>query len=242
MKVVAFTPLHGYGKEYLWYAVNSVRRFVDLHYILYTPTPSYGHRTTLPCPDTEEQLRACVDMFDHVIWHRGRWNNETEHRAAVLELLEDDVELLLPVDADEVWSPNYLQHVLQSVYAAEAAREWRVYGFQHLWRSFSWRCTDAMAPVRVIDLRVPHGTQYVTGRVFHFGYAQSVEVMRYKWSCHGHKNELREGWLRRFEMWRPGDVDVHPTCEGIWDPRCVSPIDMPTFMQHHPYYLEEKIR
>jgi hypothetical protein len=241
MKVVAYTPLH-YGKEYLWYAVHSVRQFVDLHYVLYTPTPSYGHTSNLVCPDTEAELKACIDQYDHVIWHRGQWNNETEHRGTILELVEEDVELILPVDADEVWGQRELGHVLESVYAAEAARDWRVCGFQHLWRSFYWRCEDAMAPVRVIDLRVPRGTQYVTGKVFHFGYAQSVETMRYKWSIHGHQNELRVGWLRdKFERWVPGIDDVHPTCSGIWNPSFVSPADMPKFMRNHPYYLLERI-
>jgi hypothetical protein len=242
ISTVAYTPLH-YGKEYLRWAVASVAPVVGRHIILYTPKPSYGHGTALPCPDTEEELRACVAEFDHVEWHAGEWGNESAHRGAVAQFLRPSDEILLPVDADEVWDLRALQHVIEFVWNARAAREWRVHGFLHHYRSFWYVCTDAMSPTRVIDLRVEGEVKYVTGKVHHFGYAQSVEMVRYKWSCHGHKNELRQdcNWLEdKYINCNPRRDDVHPTCVGIWNPRYIS-CRWPAILYDHPYAYEEVI-
>lgn len=240
MKIAAYTPLL-YGKEYLRWAVQSVVDFVDRHIILYTAGPSYGHGTFLQCPDTEEELRACIEKFDHVEWHTGIWFTESQHRGAVHQYLKDE-DILLPVDADEVWHPVALMACLKTVADYNSHREWRLNGMVHLWRSFNWACTDQMAPVRLVDLRHPGGHSYIHGRLYHFGYAQSVETTRYKWAIHGHKPELRENWLKdKFIGWEPGMEDVHPTCVNVWNPKPLKKEYMPLFLRFHPNYNLEVI-
>jgi len=251
MNIVAYTPLL-YGKAYLRWAVAAVAPVVGRHIILYTPRPSYGHGTTLPCPDSEEELRACVAEFDHVEWCTGEWHTESEHRGAVMPLLRQNDEILLPVDADEVWGAD-LEAVLGLVYNGSIAivdgkvkkwrdrvREWRICDFIHHWRSFGWVCRDSMAPTRVIDLRPGRtGVEYISGHVHHFGYAQPVETMRYKWSCHGHQNELRQdcNWLEdKYVSWHPGIGDVHPTCVDIWNPGPFARTGLPAVLSNHPYF------
>ena len=114
MKVVAYTPLH-YGKEYLKWAVQSVADFVDRHIILYAPQPSYGHGTDLICPDTEEQLRECVREFPHVEWRRVAAHNESQHRGEIHRYLEANDDILLAIDADEVWNPWDLERCLEAL-------------------------------------------------------------------------------------------------------------------------------
>lgn len=235
MKVVAYTPLY-YGKEYLKYAVQSVADFVDRHIILYTPRPSYGHGTDLICPDTEEQLRECVREFPHIEWHSGVYHNEGQHRGAIQGYLSGE-DILLPIDADEVWHPVALDACIRTVYNYNHPREWRVTGMVHLWRSFNWACTDQMAPVRLVDLRHSGGENHIHCRIYHFGYAQSIETARYKWAIHGHKSELRTNWLEeKFINWEPGIEDVHPTCKGVWSPKPFRKEHMPLFLRFHPYY------
>lgn len=242
MKVVAYTPLL-YGKKYLQYAIASVADFVDRHIILYTPEPSYGHGTDLSCPDTEEQLRECVSEFQHVKWmHAPGARSETEHRGAVMGCLDGTEDILLPVDADEVWHPVSLDACLRTVYTYNSMREWRVTGMVHLWKSFNWACTDQMAPVRLVDLRHDKGENHIHCRIYHFGYAQDLYTTRYKWAIHGHKPELRPNWFEeKFVNWQPGDEDVHPTCEGVWNPKPFDKKFMPLFMKFHPYYDLEVI-
>jgi hypothetical protein len=235
MKVVAYTPLH-YGKAYLRWAIESVRPFVDKHVILYTPQPSYGHASTQTCPDSFWELHEIVAAFDHTEWHAGNWTNESDHRNAVFEHLRG-YDLLLPVDADEVIDPRDLQLSLEMVYNTNCARNWLNHGFIHMWRSFHWSCTDAMSPVRMIDLRHDDGTDSFRCKTFHFGYAQPIRLMDYKWSCHGHIAELKPGWLqRKYINWRPGIDDVHPTCDDIWNPRIFDQLTMPEVLWNHPYW------
>tara|TARA_Y100000310_G_scaffold130328_2_gene129519 strand:+ start:3151 stop:3876 length:726 start_codon:yes stop_codon:yes gene_type:complete len=240
MRVVAYTALH-YGKEYLRYAIASVANIVERHYILYSPRPSFGHGTRLQCPDTREELIACTKPFGHTIWIDGEWESEGRHRNALWEHLNGN-ELVVVVDADEVWAENALRAVVALIKRQGTERNVGIYGFTHLWRSFHWCCRDPLAPIRLINLsRSSNGTQWTGGEVYHFGYAQSMETMRYKWAIHGHQPELREGWLDKYEHWKPGEGDIHPTNDKWWDPEPFYPIDLPRVMRDHPYYGKDLI-
>lgn len=237
MKIVAYTPLH-YGKEYLKWAVASTAPLVDRHIILYSPVPSYGTGTTLSCPDTEEELRDILAPFPHIEWHEGRWHSWIYHwRDANLYL--EDADILIAADADEIWDLPSMEESIKRVYDANKCRNWKCMGFRHFWRSFGWVCTDAMAPDRIHDLRHEGGYDYVGNRIYHFGYAESVETVRYKWAIHLHFNELRPGWFaEKFVNWKPGDKDVHPTCVGeeFWSPRPFDRYTLPELLYDHPYF------
>lgn len=242
MKVVAYTPLH-YGKEYLEYAVASTADLVDRHIILYSPVPSYGFQTDLPCPDTEEELRDCLSEFNHIEWHEGRWSNWQHHWAETNRHLHEDDDILIAADADEIWDLPSMEKAIKEVYDADKCRNWKCTGFLHFWRSFRWICTDEMAPDRILDLRHSGGYDFTSQRIYHFGYAESIETVRYKWTIHLHQMELRSpDWFEEtFVGWKPGDEDLHPTVEGIWNPRGFRKESLPLFMRFHPYYDLEVI-
>jgi hypothetical protein len=239
MKVAAYTALH-YGAEYLKFSVLSVSELVDRHIILYSPMPSYGHGTALPCPEWEEELRECVREFPHIEWRRVAAHSEGQHRGEIHRYLKDE-DILLPIDADEVWHPVALERCLKTVYDKKGAREYRLGGMTHFWRSFNWACTDQMMPVRLVDLRSTASHAAIYGQLYHFGYAQSIVITRYKWAIHGHKLELRPDWLEMFIDWKPGIKDVHPTCVGVWNPEPFKKESLPLFMRFHPYYNLEAI-
>jgi len=235
--IVGLTALH-YGKEYLYYAVKSVADVVDRHIILYTPTPSFGFQTDMVCPDTREELQACVSSFPHIEWIEGQWGNEWQHREAIGLYLDNRDEFLVTVDADEVWGEGALERCLEECTEYEN----RVAGFVHLWRSFDWACIDPLTPTRVINRRVERGGyKYPHATIFHFGYAVSVETMIYKWAIHGHKAELREGWMDRYIHWQKGQKDVHPANDNWWNPGHYDKEMMPEFMKGHPYWSLELI-
>lgn len=240
MKIIAYTPLL-YGKEYLKWAVQSVADQVQRHIILYSPKPSYGYGTDLPCPETEDELRECVGEFSHVEWYEVDAHNESQHRAQIWKHVRGE-DILLPIDADEVWHPVALQACLKTVYDTRRASEYRLGGMIHFWRSFSWSCQDQMMPVRFIDRRGNGSHEAIYGRLYHFGYAQSPEIVKYKWAIHGHFPEMRENWLEeKFVNWEPGIDDVHPTCKGVWNPRPFKKEKLPLFLRFHPHYEKEVI-
>jgi hypothetical protein len=237
MKVVAYYALH-YGKEWLYWSMRSIKDFVDDIVVVYSPTPSYGHGTEVACPDTSEQLKLLADRFDAhwVNIHRSHW--EGDHRDEAVHICEDmGADIILVVDHDELWEPDMLKKSLEFV-MSNSQRNYLVH-MQHYWRSVGWVCYDEALPVRFIkpggegNISVPR--EY--GNVHHFGYAQTVPIMAYKWLIHGHLAELRPNWFEHtFQTWKPGDVDVHPTNVDFWTPVRYDRTQIADLISDHPYY------
>lgn len=221
-------------------------------------------RTRLQCPDTEARLLLEARRFlgDHnkLHWHRvDGARTEGEHRDRLRSLVKTD--FVVHVDADEVWDTASL------INAIDRARAAGIYSlrarFLHFWRSFNWVCEDAAWPERIFNWRDDRLrlTMADGGRVdmtehlsiseqpipvLHFGYAQSEALTHYKWEVHGHQHELRPDWLeQKFLPWRPGIVDVHPTCVDFWSPK-PTPDELKPVLQRllgdHPYFGKELIR
>jgi hypothetical protein len=238
----AYYALH-YGKEYLAWSIRSIQDAVDEIFLFYSAKPSYGHSQGVRCPDTREELIAEAHRFANkpIHWVDGTWNGEGHHRdSALAHIAERGGHQVLVVDSDEVWPEGYAKAALDHATQANSSRIWLAQ-FVHFWRSFKWRVHDHFEPVRVIDLR--HGSgqaRLPTDRhVLHFGYAQREEIIRYKWTCHGHQNELRPDWLNKFCGWTPEVQDLHPVVIGLWDH--VHPIDetvqfeIESVLSDHPY-------
>lgn len=243
MKIVAYFVLH-YGAEYLAWSVRSVQECVDEFVFVYSPRPTFGHDTKLECPDTEEQLQKEAYRFlkKPAIWYRGTWARETDHRFKALELaVKQGADLILWVDADELWDPQTLSQALQTC-ARRPEKQIRV-RFVHFWRSFNWVCEDPMMPTRIINPN-GKGEWYLAPQdcpVLHFGYAQSPRTIQYKQDIHGHKGEWRLGWFeKKFLGWQPEMEDTHPTCDGgFWTPQPASiRLEQKTqqLLHDHPYF------
>lgn len=245
MKRAAYYALH-YGAEYLAWSIRSIQDVVDDIYIFYTPEPSYGFKSTLKCPETEAQLKTQAFKFAHkpIHWFRGRWHNEGEHRDHALETMRGyGVDTVLVVDADEIWEPAVADSCMRAAEASSVYR-WQA-RFYNFWRSFQWRVIDHFQSFRVVNL---HGEGDGTfdlatqpASILHFGYAQSLPVMRYKWTCHGHQRELRDGWIQRFEAWAPDTdmEDLHPCVNNLWDEahpvEAVVSRTLDVLLYDHPY-------
>jgi hypothetical protein len=236
MRIESYTVAH-YGADYIGYALSSVAPFVDRMHVVYTPRPSHGHATELPCPDAREALMAEVSHLPRVRWHEtDRFRDEGPQRDHALSLCEGD--LALVVDCDEVWDGAALEAFLR--FAWDGPQRDTLVRCRSPWRSFSWVCDDEMMPVRAIK-KDGRGSAGFDGHFWHFGYAIRSEVMRYKLAIHGHKQELRPGWYgEKWEPWPPGD-DLHPTCEGFWHPQPLDRDLLPPVMWRHPFWEMEPI-
>jgi hypothetical protein len=240
MKVVAYYALH-YGSEWLKWSIESVRNHVDDIIVVYAPGPSFGHGTKAVCPDTKEELMEICRPYD-VLWSnisKSHW--EGNHRdAAVSMCMEEGADIIMPVDHDELWDPVMLSKSLDFV-KSSPQKHYLVH-MQHYWRSVDYVCFDMAAPQRFIKPGAGSNiTSYIPsqyGNVHHYGYAQSVELMRYKWLIHGHLGELRPDWLDKiFIPWKPGMRDVHPTNEkNFWDPVPFDKLQLEHLIGDHPYY------
>lgn len=226
-----------YGREWLFHSMRSVRPYVDEIFVFYTPKPSFGHSTSLPCPETREELMEISKQFG-VKWFEGEYVREQQHRdSAVVVCDRAGADTILVVDADEVWDPDHLKGVLNYVDGSKV-KEWRV-NMRHFWRSLNWICDDPCMPVRVI---VPGGAgegylPVELGKVWHMGYAQSSRIIRYKMAIHGHANVIPPGWFKNvFLKWKPGVNDVHPTNEDFWHPKLFDKQEVESLVGDHPYY------
>ncbi|KKM19987.1 hypothetical protein LCGC14_1650070 [marine sediment metagenome] len=236
MKVSAFICLH-HGQDYLEYAIRSVVDIVDEVLVVYSPKPSHGQEGSRPCPESRERLYGIAKLAagGKLRWKEGDFASEGAHRDFGVSQTKGDIVLVL--DADEVWDKTALKEALEEVQHGEANHY--LVNPVHLWRSFKWICKDAMWPVRFIkkagNALVEH--RYLKQQYYHFGYARKPQDVHYKMSIHGHKNELRLGWFtKKFLVWSPGVGDVHPTCRDVWTPEAFDKSELPELMKEHPYY------
>ncbi len=244
-----------YGRDYINSALRSVLPFVEQAHIFYTPHPSHGFRSPVRPIETKDQIQEEVQQLNSskIIWHdqEGILYEGKQRDNAVEIVKEAGADIIIVVDVDEVWQASVLKRALQIVEAGDV-RNWRV-NFTHLWRSFNHCCRDEGWPDRFIDLRqdVPGGYGYIptdTGDIFHFGYAVTDKVMRYKWAIHGHRQELRVGWLDNEWQYKPPVENCHPTNstneegKGFWNTEPFDKEQLPEFMRSHLFWHLDKIK
>ncbi len=243
MKVIAYYILH-YGKEYLNYSMQSIYYHVDEIVILYTPFPSHGTQSALTNPDSKEDLQAQVfDPDNKVAWLDGEYRNETEHRNKAMQIIKErGGEIAFLVDYDEVHTEDLPE--LLNIAKSNETFQTKIW-MNHLWKGFDLICNDPHRQGRIFNLTVGNKNEVVinnpTPSVYHFGYAISDEVMKYKLSIHGHISEFRtyqgESWFNH--KWMSEDIkDVHPTCIDMWNPEKFDKNKLPDIMKAHPRWQE----
>jgi glycosyltransferase involved in cell wall biosynthesis len=242
MKVLSYYPIH-YGAEYLNASIRSIDPLVDKIIILYTPSPSYGHQTNIACPESEEELRAIAESSSSKIeWMNiGGSTNEGRHRGIAFAQ-SAGYDIMLPVDADEIWETASLERCIKETYDGSSWRR-NVSGFVNFWKSFNWACYDGFQPARVFNLNRDNLIEEtIQGTIYHFGYAQSDKIMNYKFEIHGHKSEIKPGWLENtYYGWEPGKTDLHPTC-GVWTEAVhFDKNTLPDVLKEHPNFNKEII-
>ena len=235
MKTVAFCALH-YGATFLEASIRSVIDAVDQYVIVYTPAGSHGTRTSLPNPDTREELMRIANRAagSKLAWYEGEFYAENQHRDTIFQVAPD-ADLIVVVDSDEVWKRDDLDTLISTATKGEA-RNYLAYEMA-FWRSFYRAMPDKLcAPVRAINTRVPSGDQHVDVFFAHFGYAQPTAYIEYKMSLHGHRADWRPEWFA--EKWQANaQTDLHPTNRDFWNARPVNPFDyVPEFMKWHPLF------
>jgi len=241
-----------YGAEWLRWSLRSVCKSVDNIYVFYTERPSFGHQTMLhkPIGESRDELMEICGAFDNVVWKDADryYDWEGQHRDAAMKYItEQGHDVIFVVDADEIWPKLLMDYIIMKLIMADPKDISRVYriGMQHFWRSLKWVCRDAACPTRVFTKNgLMTAEQYFSNNVFHMGYAQSPDLIRYKESIHGHKSEWRPNWFdTRFMNWEPGNIDVHPTCVNFWSPELYyDDGQLQAVVGDHPYWNLDIIR
>lgn len=250
-----------YGKEYLAWAVRALNEVVDQFLFLYTPTPSFGHSTNVPCPDTRDEMYREAHRWAQkpIRWVEGVYRNEGEHRDTAFPIAKElGAKQILVFDSDEVYDPEMAQQALK---VSEAYPEGIVrVRFIHFFRSFRWVCKDPCMPVRIFNIgadgRPKPGEHYLSPQlhpVFHAGYAIRFPLMRWKWLIHGHLNEMKPNWMvEKYFNFQPGvTTDVHP-CNGydpntkryFWQPEPTDPETLAVLgrqLHDHPLFSQDLI-
>ena len=233
-RVIAYTALH-YGADYLAYAVRSVIDHIDQYYVLYSPAPSHGHRggsVPIPKRESRDNIHAIAKQAagEKLIWVDGDWTHEGQQRDYIYHVAPD-ADVILVLDSDEIWHSRLIERVM---FAARFAKSDDVTRLRipiiHYWRSFS-RCVlhDPAFPERVIFPQVVNGQTQTLGASYpinHMGYAIRPDLMRYKLSIHGHKNEFPDidTWYQDTFL-ANAQVDCHPIGSEYWNPETVNPLD-----------------
>lgn len=231
-----------YGATYLREVVAACEPCVDRIIVMYTAVGSQGYRTNIPCPESEDELRACFDgVKDRLEWHKGEWGTEGAHRNAGQEIaVAQGADLVLQHDADEIWDGASLRRCIAEA-EASPIRNHGINGFVHYWRSFGWASTDVWCPIRIIKPSGNPGTMNFNGTVHHMSYAEPETIVDYKRNVSGHKREFRpEWWEHRFLA--NVKEDIHPTCRSWWNAKPVGPATLPPELLSHSNADLELIR
>ena len=235
--IAAYYALH-YGREWLKWSMRSIAEHVDEIHVFHVSTPSHGTQAKIPCPETAAELEEISKEFDAIWWNCPHFHWEGEHRDFAVNVLKArGADMILVVDADEIWPSGFLKYSLEV--AENAGRRINRVQMRHYWRSLKWVCDDLAAPVRIL---LPNSEDdrenYIgQGHVYHMGYAQTPEIVYYKQLIHGHKAEWRDNWFDdKFLGWYPGMEDVHPTNKDFWTPEMISLSVLEDLCGDHPYF------
>lgn len=227
-----------YGKDYLKYMIESVNDVSDKIVILYSSNATHNP-SALHCPDSKEELKEIAMAYPKVKWVNVVASSEGQHLSYAFRYA-DNYDVMIRSDYDEIWEPAMLEDAVRQTTQIKS-RYIGIDGFYHFWRSFSWCNTDGFRPLRLHNLRTTNIIKdiCIKSDIYHFGYAITESMMRYKWSCHGHHNEIRQGWMKKWTDWRPGAriESMHPVTDAYWHD--LQPFDkakFPEFMKSHPYY------
>lgn len=240
MNILAYIIAH-YGMPYFDACLASLSPQVDKIIVLYTPSPSQGHGTTMRCPDSRADLRAVAAKYPNIQWMDGHWGDEGSHCGAVMpQTLGFD--WLVRLDTDEVIAPGTVARWI--AWAQERPAKQFSPKFLHFWRSFGRVCQDGHTPVRLTRLGGGSGQESIPlelGYVYHFGYAQPTRYIDYKLEVQGHRKEFRPEWYR--DKWKANaQDDVHIVCKhGFWKPEPFDRALLPDVLKGHPYYGMEVI-
>lgn len=246
-KILAYCALH-YGVEYISEAIRAVEPFVDKIILLYSKNPSYGRGTPSVCPDSEQELNAIANQFAKVQWIEVKPCHEGNHRGNIFNHAAG-YDGILVFDADEVYDSEDLPKMIEHCHNSTSFR-FGVNGFINFWRSFNHVCNDHFQPIRYFNLNnnpEQPGYETVNCKIYHFGCAQSLDIMRYKLEIHGHFDELRKNWINDVYLaWEPGKEIPGGLHLTAWNPPLwqASPFDrhtLPELLRNHPNFTKETI-
>lgn len=220
MNVLGFMSLH-YAGAYFKESLQSIALYVDKMHISYSKGPSHGMSTLVPNPDTEYQLRKIAQdvLGDKLIWESyAGFHTEQEHRDTRYKH-SPGYAYILTIDPDEIFEglPVALQYAED-----HQERFYGIAGYKHFWKSFDWYFTDSDRPIRLEKLGANNlDTNHKCPlTVYHTSMIQLESVLEYKFSCFGHKHEVKKDYLDKWRQWTPEKIDdithLHPTRDDIW--------------------------
>jgi hypothetical protein len=245
MKVIGLLTIH-YGKEYLKECLTSIVNHCDKIVVAYTEKPSHGFATTDICPDTKEEIKTICEqvLTDKLIWDEVTYGAENHHRNHIHQYSKE-YDLVLTIDADEVFEPSELTTALEYAYN-NPQRYYGIKGYINFWRSFNYACYDGFRPIRIENLAANNNNQNheCPLTIYHFSTAQSEPVMRYKYKIFGHASEIKTDWLNNIHYaWTPKNNfgDLHPVSIDLWNAVPYAKHNMPDFLKQHPNFNKELI-
>lgn len=222
MKTLGFISCHYVG-DFFKESILSIKDCVDKVHISYSKKPSHGFYTLLSNPDHEFEIKRIAKeiLGDKLIWESTeQFLNEEDHRKQRYKY-SAGYSLIFSPDLDEIYEPESLKFALIRAYELNK-RFYAIDGFIHFWKGFEW-CfiNDGDRPTRIENLtRDNLDISWLHMLVYHTSMVQSEEIIKYKFSCFGHKNEIKEGYLDKYLSWTPDKIDeithLHPTRDNIW--------------------------
>lgn len=238
MKIIGMTALL-YGTSYLDAAIRSIIDSVDEHYILYCPHPSHGYNNGIlpPASESESNLHeiAWNAAGTKLRWIRGDWQRENEQRNSIFHYAPNS-DVIVIVDSDECYADGLADEAI--AYGIGAGCGQLRLPFTHLWRSFrKGFAHDPAYPTRVVfpNQSGETLTMPTDKRIWHFGYAQPSDIVKFKMKNHGHLIEFKRNvdWFSDVFM-ANRQIDCHPIGSEYWNVEDIDLTNLPSVLSNHP--------
>lgn len=246
MKAIGFLSIH-YGKEYLRESLMSIINHVEEMVVAYSKYPSHGQRVKQDCPDTEEEIfLICKEVCgDKLIWRRSDSYVSEAHHRDVRYAHAQGYDLILTIDADEVFEEKEIDNALQYAFN-NPERYYGIKGYVNFWRSFDFACYDGFRPIRIENLHNMNQKQNLECplTIYHFSTCQSEPVLRYKMKAFGHASEIRNRWFEdKYYAWTKENQvqDIHPVSLNLWNAAPFDRNKLPAYLLTHPNAYKELI-
>jgi hypothetical protein len=253
LRIAAGICVHN-EEEYIAYCLKGIYDLVDVIAVSVNTGVPWGGKAE-PLDRTLELVQSFPDPDGKMRIQTGEWQTEVDQRNSNLDLVRDEVDLYMVLDADEFYCADEFRRMMRYIAWRPWVGQFRV-RVRTYWKTNPLHIIDPPEPLKqnIISWVRPStrfiGLRRTSGRVrhlipprvvvlHHFSYARTSEKVLQKTADFSHRDDVAPDWFAN--VWLRWDQDhslenLHPTHPPEYKRAIPVDIDsLPEVMRDHPF-------